>query len=770
MNPSPARHDRRGLTLIELIASLTVFLIVMATLVVALNTSLDTWRRSRERTRQIVTGRAALDLIVDDLQHAVADQTNLFTLTIIPGTRQRRDTQANRAAFHRIAADPAASGLAAAGDVVWSVQPTDNLGSLVRDFSYASPLDDTDASNSVVLVEGVASLQFIPVGVAVSNTPPSELNATNLPPVIDVYLELLSPADGRRAQRLTPSAREAFIARRGVRIATRVAFAACHLPPQDKPATYRCSGRIIDGATEVGLAGAPVDLIGVTNLLTRLTDADGRYEFAVPSWWPVYTIQPRAPDSRSGAYDPQQRVCRLSQGTLDGQDFRWAPSDLVISGLVTRADTALGVAGVRVAFPNAGEAETGNDGSYAIGISQGWPYGGTVAARPSHPHGGTFNPVTRDYTAMQQSLAGQDYAWTPPMVVVSGFVTRAASSIGVVDAILTFSGINAPPPVRTVANGFYRQALPYEWTGLITPLFDADLAVGGYFTPPNASLVKLVRGARQDFEWTQWPIAVSGHVYYADSSVGVPGATIRFDSSGPAVTSLADGGYVGYVPFQWSGTATPSHSDDGVFAPLQRVYGTPLVASVADQDYRWFPYEFLITGHVTETGTGLPMTNATIRFVMQRGYAAASNVVVHVDGTYSNRVSAGWSGVTIPSSPLGGTFAPVTNAYSDVRSDQLGQDFTWTPAYVFVIAGRVTETNILQAVTNASVRFATSRGYAAATNVFVNTNGAYTNRVSFGWSGVTTPWSPLGGTFAPTNYPYTNVTNDWPAQNFQRKQ
>jgi hypothetical protein len=370
----------------------------------------------------------------------------------------------------------------------------------------------------------------------------------------------------------------------------------------------------------------------------------------------------------------------LSQGDLSGQDFCWTPSDLVISGRVIRASSGTAVPGARITFPNAGEAETDANGNYAIGINYGWPYGGTVDATPSHPHGGTFVPASIGYADLQQNMADQNYVWTPPMLVISGFVAWADSGNGIADATITFGGAAPPAPVTTAIDGFYRQAVPYEWSGLLTPALPAATAAsGGYFEPANADFVNLLQDVRQDFIWTQWPVAVSGRVYYANSyTQGLPGVTIRFDNGGPTVLSGTDGTYVGYVPTQWSGTATPSYPADGIFIPSQRSYNL-LTASVADQNYQWAAFEFLIAGRVLEAGTGLAVTNAAIRFLTLQGYAAATNVIVHADGTYTNRVSAGWSGVTMPSWPTNGTFAPVTNAYQNVTADHLGQDFLWTP-------------------------------------------------------------------------------------------
>jgi hypothetical protein len=78
----------------------------------------------------------------------------------------------------------------------------------------------------------------------------------------------------------------------------------------------------------------------------------------------------------------------------------------------------------------------------------------------------------------------------------------------------------------------------------------------------------------------------------------------------------------------------------------------------------------------------------------------------------------------------------------------------------------VLEGDSLAAITNATVRFISDNGFVALSNVTVNVNGAYTNVVSDGWSGVVFPELPEPAIFAPMTNTYNNVTNNWLYQNF----
>ncbi len=64
-------HLRSGISVLELVSSMALFIIVLGTLMVAINTATDIWTRSADRNRAQQKVRLALDQIVNDLTSAI---------------------------------------------------------------------------------------------------------------------------------------------------------------------------------------------------------------------------------------------------------------------------------------------------------------------------------------------------------------------------------------------------------------------------------------------------------------------------------------------------------------------------------------------------------------------------------------------------------------------------------------------------------------------------------------------------------------------------
>lgn len=76
MNPTFRRHDRcAGLTVLELVSALALFVIIIGLLMVALNAATDVWKLSSDKNSNLQKARRALDWIATDLASAVAPQT-----------------------------------------------------------------------------------------------------------------------------------------------------------------------------------------------------------------------------------------------------------------------------------------------------------------------------------------------------------------------------------------------------------------------------------------------------------------------------------------------------------------------------------------------------------------------------------------------------------------------------------------------------------------------------------------------------------------------
>jgi len=151
-----------------------------------------------------------------------------------------------------------------------------------------------------------------------------------------------------------------------------------------------------------------------------------------------------------------------------------------------------------------------------------------------------------------------------------------------------------------------------------------------------------------------------------------------------------------------------------------------------------------ISGTVTSDGSGLDGVEMT---------ALPSSPVTSGGGIYSDAVSYGWSGTVIPVK-TGYIFNPLNRTYSNVTSDQPGEDYTATATYT--ISGTVTidgsglDGVVMTALPNTPV---------------TNGSGFYSDTVLDGFTATVTP-SKSGYVFDPDERDYNNVNSHMPDQNY----
>jgi hypothetical protein len=127
----------------------------------------------------------------------------------------------------------------------------------------------------------------------------------------------------------------------------------------------------------------------------------------------------------------------------------------------------------------------------------------------------------------------------------------------------------------------------------------------------------------------------------------------------------------------------------------------------------------------------------------------AKTVTSDGEGDYSFTVPYHWSG-TITPSKIGYTFDPVSITYTNIASDQAGQDYTAT-LNTYSISG------------NAGVAGATITYTGGSTNA--DGSGHYTFTVPYGWMGTVTP-SKNGYIFDPYHRDYSDVTANQANQDY----
>jgi hypothetical protein len=119
-------------------------------------------------------------------------------------------------------------------------------------------------------------------------------------------------------------------------------------------------------------------------------------------------------------------------------------------------------------------------------------------------------------------------------------------------------------------------------------------------------------------------------------------------------------------------------------------------------------------------------------------------------GNYSFDVAYDWSGTVTPSKP-GYTFSPVNRTYTNLTTDQTGQNYAATGP---TISGNVGVSGVTLSYSDGTPKTATS-----------DPNGNYSFMVTGNWSGTVTPSHPCY-TFTPADRSYSNVIADQTAQDY----
>ena len=232
------------------------------------------------------------------------------------------------------------------------------------------------------------------------------------------------------------------------------------------------------------------------------------------------------------------------------------------------------------------------------------------------------------------------------------------------------------------------------------------------------------------------PPAISGYVR-TSGGTGISGVAVSADNGGGSDTTDSSGFYSLSVPYNWSGTVTPSKSGY-TFSPANRPYSN-VTSNLSNQDYTGTLNTYAISGAVTKGGSGLSGVTMT---------GLPSSPVTNASGYYSDTVDHGWSGTATPSKS-GYTFSPPSTPYSNVTSNMSNQDYTGT-LNTYTISGTVTEGG-------SGLAGVTMNGLPGSP--ITDGTGYYSDTVDHGWSGTVTP-SKSGYTFSPTNRSYLNVTSN----------
>jgi hypothetical protein len=463
------------------------------------------------------------------------------------------------------------------------------------------------------------------------------------------------------------------------------------------PITYAISGN-------AGVAGATLSYTdGAAR--TATADGSGNYSFTVSYNWSG-TVTP----SKTGyTFTPASKPYTNVLANQTAQDYTATPITYAISGNA-------GVAGATLSYTD-GAAKTATadgSGNYSFLVSYNWS--GTVT--PSKT-GYTFSPASRPYTNVLADQTAQDYIAT---------VTYSISgNAGIAGATLSYTD-GVAKTATADGSGNYSLLVSYNWSGTITP------SMTGYtFTPANKSYTNvLANQTAQDYTTTAITYTISGNA-------GIAGATLSYtDVTNKTATANDSGNYSLLVPYNWSGTVTPSKT--GYIFSTPKSY-TNVLANQTAQDYTATAVTYTISGTARVAGATLSYTDGIAKTATADG-----------NGDYLLTVSYNWSGAVTPFK-AGFTFSPVKRDYANVIADQFAQDYIATPI-TYTVSGTAGVAGATLSYTDSVAKIATA-----------DSNGNYSFAVSYNWSGAVTP-SQAGFIFSPIKRDYASVIADQPAQDY----
>jgi hypothetical protein len=411
----------------------------------------------------------------------------------------------------------------------------------------------------------------------------------------------------------------------------------------------------------------------------------------------------------------------------DAAGFRPAVP-VTLSGTVTDQGSGGTLPGVTVSAGEGLTTVTDATGSYSFTLPFAWS--GTVTPALDDY---VFQPASRSYTRLRSNRASQDFTGIYTVTHdLTGTVTVAGS--GAPLAGVTVSASLGSPAV-TDAGGVYRLTLPGGWSGSVTPSLE-----GYAFQPPSRTFTSLASDQTgQDFTASPAMFRLEGKVL-VDGDPGRPLSGVAFQATGGlAAISGADGAYLLSVPWDWTGTVTPSLAG-AYFSPPERFYYL-VRSNQTGQDFSaTITRTYLISGTVTNADLSLPAAN--VRLATEDGREAWSDDA----GQFSLEVPQYWTGTLTPLRE-GFSFAPPSRSYENVQSNRGGQNFSQRS--LRSISGTV-RTAAGGAMAGVTVDFDGGTTYTDVT-------GRYSFPVPYGWSGSVYP-SRDDWWFDPGGRSYDNVT------------
>ena len=315
---------------------------------------------------------------------------------------------------------------------------------------------------------------------------------------------------------------------------------------------------IISGNTETG--NATLSWTDGT-LQTTTSDINGNYSLNVSYNWSG-TVSP----SKIGfTFDPTSNNYTNVIANQTNENYSATLDSNSISGNT-------GVGGVTLNW-NDGSAKSftsGGTGNYSINVYYNWT--GTVT--PSKT-GYLFTPASNDYSNIITDQTNEDYTAALDSNAISG-------NTGVGGVTLNWNDGSAKS-FTSGGTGNYSINVSYNWTGTVTPS-----KTGYTFSPVSKDYNNIISDqTNQNYTETLNSYTISGN-----TGVGLVSLT-WFDETQQTSTSDATGNYSIGVPFNWSGTITPSKTGY-TFNPANKSYEN-IIENQLNQNYTDIINQYIVT-------------------------------------------------------------------------------------------------------------------------------------------------------------------------------
>lgn len=334
------------------------------------------------------------------------------------------------------------------------------------------------------------------------------------------------------------------------------------------------------------------------------------------------------------------------------------------------------------------------------------------------------------------SVAGNIFTVTQQLATsysISGYV-RDGSGNGVSGVALVFSPGGS---ASTDSSGFYSRQITGEWSGTVTPY------KFGYNFNPTSRTYSNAASNQTNQNFTAIPKegpVISGFVR-DESGTGISSVTITFSNGAGNATTGGGGNYSHQVPYNWSGSITPTKSLYTFTPPSEDLQN---LQHDADVNFTGtLSSGPVISGYIAGP-TGHGIGGVTVIFDNGGGSATTNSW-----GYYQQEVPYNWSGTANPSKP-DYLFTPASRSYWTLEANKSNQHYTGYPPDIPAVSGFIRRESG-DGHGGITVNFSNGGGSA-----ITDLNGFYIRLLPAGWSGTATP-SFAGYVFLPASRSFSDV-------------